>query len=140
MKANGSGITKPLHPNGRPVDPYDFDEDAESILAVLPDDKIVHICGWQRTRVGGGILSAETGTASEQWFWEDEKQGPPGLYALIAGLPKTIETEKQRRISTGKAWKRWLETADCLGIQMVDDPELLAEVMEVGLGRWLEGH
>ena len=128
---------RPLHPNGRPVDSSEINEDDESILAILPDDKIVRICGWQRTRVGGGILSAETGTVTEQWFWEDEKQGPPGLYALIAGLPRAIETEKQRRISTGKAWKRWLETAACLGVQMIDDPDLWAEVMEVGLECWL---
>ena len=131
---------KPLHPNGQRVDASEISEAAESILAVLPDDKIVHICGWQRTRVGGGILSAETGTISEQWFWGNEKQGPPGLYAIIASLPCAIEAEKQRRIATGKAWKRWLETAFCLGIQLVDDEELFAEVAEEGLEKWLADH
>lgn len=43
----------------------------------------------------------------------------------------------QERIRRGKPWKRFKNTFEFLGQQLVDDPELRDEVMEEGAENWL---
>ena len=123
---------RPLKDNGHPVYPEELD-DGDEILAILPDDRIVLICGHDRFRVGSGYGCGGSNIA-EDWLWLDEPviQAPSGLYARMIEFPAAIKAEAAARKADGRAWVRFEKMVHVTGHQALTDMEIAAEIVSDG--------
>ena len=115
---------------------HGFPEELDSgdeILAILPDDRIVLICGHDRFRVGSGYGCGGSNIA-EDWLWLDEPviHAPSGLYERMTEFPAAIRAEIAARKSDGRAWVRFEKTVHVVGYQALTDVEVAAKIISDG--------
>lgn len=128
-------VPPPIHFDGTRVVPDEL-ELADGIPALVGDTMVV-LKEWTRVTVGaaGADLSA---LATEEWHWIDATPLLPGIYDCVANLPVAIRDEIERRKHNGISWKRFADTAQFLGAQMISDAALAAEILDVGIASWLQ--
>lgn len=122
----------PLKDNGYPIEPEEIDG-SDEILAILPDDRIVLICGHDRFRVGSGYGCGGSNIA-EDWLWLDAPviHAQSGLYKRMMEFPAAVNAEVQARKSAGRAWIRFEKSVHVLGYQALTDIEVAAEIISDG--------
>lgn len=128
----------PINFYGYPITPDEINEEVDYVEAVVPGDKIVKLTGHVRMTIGAAG-TCETVTTSQRWYWEDEKQGPEGFYDLLKSVPKLVHKIANERREAGKPFKRFVNNFERFGYQLAHDDEILEEVVEMGLAKWLLG-
>ena len=126
-----------IRPDGLPFLPADVDEEEEYSLAILEDDRVVKIVAYLRVKVSDPCISS---AATERYFWDEEEQYPKGFHGLILNLKESIERAVERRKARRKPYKAWLRNFEFLGPQLIWDRELLDEIMETGIDKWLDSY
>lgn len=128
-------LIKPIGTNGFPVEPDELDGSDDGIFAILADDRIVRLVGYNRIRCGSGH---GCGNSCEQveWEFESERAAPKGMYELICGLPGLIESRASSM--SPKAGLTWRKKVSTLGFQLMTDYNLAEEVINDGVSCLLD--